>query len=595
MKLLYKITETFNRAKSAIKRYPIVMILITLAAISFIIAVIKDQPLIDKVADKDLSEIRFGYFFTLASVVILFLNLFFEGLSQSAKTQENLSRNRLIKIIISIVVILGLISIAQSVLFRDRILFSYENGYIYFGLLLTSIIGCFFAAKIFYHSDYIAYNIKIFTSAIISVGYSVVIVGGLFAIYFAIDRLFSINIGYKTYISTLIIIMMVFNSGIFLSNFPRVGASFDNYQLTRPIKILITYILIPIFVIYSLVMYLYFGKILISFELPKGVIVNLILWFSLFEVALIFFAGKIDDSIIVDKFKKYFPMIMIPLLGMMFYAVGLRISEYGITENRFFVIAAGIFSFCANLYYIFYRKNSNIAIPIILALIILISSIGPLSAYNISATSQNARMERLLEKNNMLVNRHIVAKSDISENDKSEMVQIVDYMTENHRPWEFRYVPNDFKNTDEEFEAIFGFSPLYSSKNTQSIYYYYENNSSIDLMGYSRLMEFEFYSGENENKVIGNYKVSYTDGKVKVEYKKGEKYNDVVSFSMEDVLNKLQVLKNANQTVVLEDLSIKGTSNDIIYKVIFTEVNGDKLSDGFEMGYVKFYLITGSI
>lgn len=595
MKIIYRITETLNKAKIAFKRYPLVMALIILSALCFIVVIAKNQLFMGGIKGEFSSAIRFAYFFMLAAVMAMFVSLFFEGLSQSAKTQENINRNKLIKISVIILSTIFLLGIGKAVLFSDPTLFEFENKYIYFGLLLGFTSGCFFAAKLFYHSDFIAYLIKIFTSAFISVSYSVIMLMGLFSIYFAINKLLGIEISDKIYSSTFVILMMPFNVGIFLSNYPRASASFDNYKLSKPIKALIIYILIPIFIVYITILYLYFGKVIITAEIPQGMIVELVIWFSIFEVMLMFVLGKIEDSKVVEGFKKYFPVIILPIMGMMFYAIIFRIREYGITENRFFVLAAGIFATLSNLYYVFYRKNSNITIPIILAATILISTLGPISAYRVSAESQNNRLAKILEKNNMLVRREVVPSSEISDEDKSEIVQIVEYMTEKHRPWESKYLPNDYKNTDENFEKLFGFSHKYSSSTEEDLSYFYEGNSSIDLTGYSRLMEFELYSDLEDSKTIGNYKVSSNNGIAIIEYKIGEKYNKLFSFDMKDVLNKLRVLKGSNETIVLEDLSIKGNSKGIVYKVVFTQLNESGVKEGESIQYMKFYLITGNL
>lgn len=595
MKLIYRITETLNRAKNAFKRYPIVMAFIIISALSFIVVIAKDQSFLGSAKNEFTNPARFAYFFLLAAVMTMFVSLFFEGLSQSAKNQENINRNKLIKISVIIVSTIFLIGIGKATLFSDITLLEFENKYIYFGLIFGLVCGCFFAAKLFYHSDFIAYVIKIFTAAFISVSYSVILLIGLFSIYFAINRLLGVDISEKVYASTFVILMMPFNVGIFLSNYPRASASFDNYTLSKPIKALIMYILIPIFMVYITILYLYFAKVIIISEIPRGIIVELVLWFSILEVALMFILGMIEDSNLVENFKKYFPIIILPILGMMFYAIIFRIREYGVTENRFFVLAAGIFTTLSNLYYVFYRKNSNITVTIILAATILISTLGPINGYKVSAESQNNRLAKILERNNMLVRREIIPSSDLSAQDKLEIVQIVEYMTKKHRPWESKYLPNDFTNTDENFEKIFGFSHKNSFESKDDLSYYYEGNSSIDLTGYSRLMQFEVYSDVEESNTIGNYKLTNESGTVIVEYKDGNQYKKIFSFQMKDVLDKLRVLKESNESIVLEDLSIKGSSKDIVYKVVFTELNENTIKDSESIRYMKFYLITGNV
>lgn len=599
MKLINKIAETFNRTKTAFNRYPLVMLFVILSAFSFIAAVIYRE---DSIFNTSINlgpkyEMRFGYLFILASVVVFFLYLLFESLSQIEKTPELKRRNKLIKIIISIVAIISIGSMGKETLFDDNsvALFAFENGYVYFGLVFTFVIGCFFIAKIFYHSDFIAYVIKIITSAIISVGYSVVIIIGMLSIYFALWELFEISVDDNIIVSTIILILLPLNGGIFLSHFPKASASFENYEMIKPIRVLIIYILLPIFTIYALIIYLYFGKIVFTKEIPQGGVVNLILWFSLLEVALMFILGKVNEIKPVKLFKKYFPIIMLPLLCILFYAIIFRIRDYGITENRYFVLAGGIFCLSSNLYYMIYRKNSNITIPIILAIIAIISTVGPMSAYRISAESQNMRMKKILERNKMLSGQGIIPSENIDSKDKWQIVDITNYMTTNHRPWEFEYVPINYTNTDSEFEKVFGFSRDANNSFGEGINFIYENNSSIDVSGYSKLMTFEFDASENATKTIGNYKVYSMGDKISVDIQGKQGYKNLFNFSVKDVMDKVRVLKESNKSIVLDDIVIKGSSNDIIYKVVFTELREVYGSGNSYYYYIKFNLITGTV
>ena len=149
MKIIYRITETLNKAKNAFKRYPLVMALIILSALCFIVVIAKDQSFMGGIKGEFSSAIRFAYFFMLATVMAMFVSLFFEGLSQSAKTQENINRNKLIKISVTILSTIFLLGIGKTVLFSDPTLFEFENKYIYFGLLLGLTSGCFFDKNYF--------------------------------------------------------------------------------------------------------------------------------------------------------------------------------------------------------------------------------------------------------------------------------------------------------------------------------------------------------------------------------------------------------------------------------------------------------------
>jgi hypothetical protein len=60
---------------------------------------------------------------------------------------------------------------------------------------------------------------------------------------------------------------------------------------------------------------------------------------------------------------------------MLAYAIGLRIAQYDITMNRYFVVVFGIWLFGISLYFIFSGRRSLVVIPATLTLITLCISV----------------------------------------------------------------------------------------------------------------------------------------------------------------------------------------------------------------------------
>ena len=170
----------------------------------------------------------------------------------------------------------------------------------------------------------------------------------------------------------------------------------------------------------------HFIKILLLWQIPNNLIVNLVIWFASFAVIYLFFISRIDSIDFINKFKIIFPFTLFPLLAMMFFAIYLRIREYGITENRYLVVAGGVWILLSLIYYIFYRDNSNITVPIFLSVIILISGIGPASATSLSVRSQNSRFEKLLKENKMLAGEEIKPNLNIDSDAKNHLIYLTD-------------------------------------------------------------------------------------------------------------------------------------------------------------------------
>ncbi|MDO5040801.1 MAG: DUF4153 domain-containing protein, partial [Peptoniphilus sp.] len=329
MKILYKIINTLTKSKSAYKRFPLSMLFIITAAVFFILAVYSDVQYFsaDMIKSSDNNYLAWGFMFLLITVSSIFMKLTFEAFRASAKDSEELSKYKYFGIFLLFLNLIIIYGVYNKIFIRDEVLFSYDSKYIYWGMFISLCVGCFYISKIFYHRDYVPYVIKILSATGVSISYSLVLFVGIMAIYTALTSLFDVKIADEIYISTFIVVFLPFNVGILLSNYPRFRDSFQNYEVSKSFKILISYIIIPIFVIYGVILYLYFGKMLIEREMPRGIITNLVLWYGLFSVVILFLSSTIEDTPSIDLFKKYFPMAMLPVLSVMFISILIRINE----------------------------------------------------------------------------------------------------------------------------------------------------------------------------------------------------------------------------------------------------------------------------
>ncbi|WBW50518.1 DUF4153 domain-containing protein [Peptoniphilus equinus] len=589
MRLVNSIKSTLMRSKSSFTQFPATMFAVVIAAFAFMMAV-GSEP--EGPLSADYFDVRVGYLFVFIAVAGLFVNLAIHGIMQKDALGTIKEKNRLIILGFVTAFMLAVGSIGVVLFSSEGMLFQYEMGYIYFGALLATIIGCFYVARFWFHKDFVTYTVKIVVAGMISLGYSTVLLIGMFSIYFALRQLFGLDVGDTTYMRTAIFLYLPFNVGIFLSNYPKANASYESFKLDKVVVVLIHYILIPIFVVYAAILYLYFGKVIFTAEVPNNILADLVLWFSLFEAAFVYLLKAIDDVPLINGFRKWMPVAMLPLLGMLFYAIFLRIGAYAMTENRYFVIMAAIFVLLSNLYYIFYRAHSNIVVPVVLSLMILISTIGPLSAYNMAARSQNLRLENLLRKNNMLQNAEVMPTNDLSEEDRQEIFEIVDYMSNHHHAYELSFVPKDYRHTDDNFAEVFGFEPVIARQTYNDgdvSYYAYDNLTAIDISGFNQLIDLSFSSDIDDDTTFNGYRVYSSHGEVVVARMVNKNYVKVFSFTMKDVIDKVKVLQRNNINISPEELAITGEHEGIRYKVLFTQASQYGVSNTVQD--VRFYLM----
>ena len=191
------------------------------------------------------------------------------------------------------------------------------------------------------------------------------------------------------------------------------------------------FIVMPLIVIYTAIISVYFLTILISVSMPQGVVANLVLWYGAVTTLVMFLIHPLkEESRWAQLFTKVLSIWILPLLILMFVAMGIRIAAHGVTVNRYFVLALGTWVLVSMLYFVFFKGRRNVFLIASLALFVILSVIGPWSAFSVSFASQRNRLTGLLEKYHMLEGG-TVKKPDtvVSVDDQVEISSILAYLT----------------------------------------------------------------------------------------------------------------------------------------------------------------------
>ncbi len=225
---------------------------------------------------------------------------------------------------------------------------------------------------------------------------------GIIAI-FSITKLFSLNINDTKIIWDWTILSLSLISPIFfLFNITKKEEYLNNsYVENKFFSFLIKFVLIPFIYIYFFILYTYSIKVLINFwNWPKWIISWIIIAFSILWYLIYIFSYKFENTNKAIKiFRKIFPYAVIPQVFMLFYAIYLRIAQYDLTVNRYFVVVFGLWLLVVSLHFIFSKNKNLIALPASLALFIIIISIIPkFNVYNYPEEKQLKRLETNLKK-----------------------------------------------------------------------------------------------------------------------------------------------------------------------------------------------------
>ncbi len=293
----------------------------------------------------------------------------------------------------------------------------FEN-FLFFLLSFAWIIAFLFFAPyskklfIFWKSDtlwnlkqsvFYTYFYNISTTVLISFIFAWVLFGlGAIWIY-ATDTLFDLDIDWdKTYWNWVILSLSVIAPLFALTQIPNKKSFIENdFKENTFFSFLIKFVATPFIYLYFFILYAYSVKVLLNFnDWPRWEVSWLVIGFSIFGYLAYIFSYIFEEkNEVIKSFRKIFPFAVIPQIFMLFYAIYLRINQYDITVNRYFVVVFWLWLFIVSLYFVFSRKKQLIILPATLTLFIIIISIIPkYNVYSLPEARQLTRLETNLKK-----------------------------------------------------------------------------------------------------------------------------------------------------------------------------------------------------
>lgn len=333
---------------------------------------------------------------------------------------------------------------------------------------------------------------KGFTAAIISL----VLMLGLFLCTAAVNLLiYQFKDAYKIYLTISAFIWLVFFVQLYLSYFPLNKESYSNTAFFKKITV---YAALPLFIVLVTILYIYLGKILITFKFPSGQI-N---WFascaSLVGVFLYFGISQYSNTIkLVKYYIRFFGIAVLPIIAMQLWAYLIRFNSYGLTSTRYILLICIIVSILAAILAIIKSGKYLPNILLICAVLAIISTSGLLNLFDVSYFEQNSRLTSILQRNNMLdANKNITPNAAISLEEKKKITSAFEYLTKSGlKKSELLQAANK-----SDFERLFGFRQEHEDDDySDYIYKYYNfesNKKQYNIEKYSQLI---IINSENSN------------------------------------------------------------------------------------------------
>ncbi len=280
---------------------------------------------------------------------------------------------------------------------------------------------------------------------------------------------------------------------LFLSGVPKSG---EVIVLPKVVRILLGIIGLPIYLLLLTILYVYLAKILITWNIPSNEINLYASFAALFFILFYFTLGSYrTENKMIDLFMKWGKFALIPIILVQLYAINIRVSAYGITTLRFIsiILVAIVLVFLALA--IINKGKYLKAIFVVIATVAIVFTLTPLNVIDVPDKVQYNRLISYLEANDMYQDGAVIAKTEISLNDKREITNIFEYLVNSGGDsieliTEFRDKEGYMGYDSEDFRNTFGFLPYHVGQfdpNQPEATYFSTTflYSDLDVSGYS--------------------------------------------------------------------------------------------------------------
>ncbi|MGI9382238.1 MAG: DUF4153 domain-containing protein [Methyloligellaceae bacterium] len=168
---------------------------------------------------------------------------------------------------------------------------------------------------------------------------------------------------------------------------------------------IVKFILVPLLLVYTAILYAYAVKIAVDGVLPKGRLGPMVLAYGglgSLTALLAYPTRGVGGPLVALFWRHWFWLTAVPLV-LLFLAAYARIAQYGVTDERYLVVLAGFWLASLAVLFAFKRDDRDIRVlPLSLCLLLGLAAFGPWGTAATSVRSQTSELAALLEKHGRL-------------------------------------------------------------------------------------------------------------------------------------------------------------------------------------------------
>ena len=209
------------------------------------------------------------------------------------------------------------------------------------------------------------------------------------ALVFCFGALFEHEFNEKVYLYIVYFCASVVFPILYFSGIPAIEECHrETPALNKFATSTIRFLFVPVLSLAILLFYAYIAKFILLWDMPQGMVSYFVSGFMVYMLALVtvlYPARLSPGSTFEKKLLKIFPTACIPLVAMMSVGLVRRISDYGISPWRIYVVGINIFFYIIIAVFLIDKiKCKSRYIAVIFCALLFVFTDTPLNAFNIS-------------------------------------------------------------------------------------------------------------------------------------------------------------------------------------------------------------------
>ena len=226
--------------------------------------------------------------------------------------------------------------------------------------------------------------------------------GGVSLLFLSLDKLFGLEISDKVYTTGLTVCLVLITPILFLLQIPGGEKKQDDAvpTLSKFYRGVIQNLFIPLLICYFVTLYVYALNILIRWELPNGWVSSLVTTLMAGMLVLIFLLYPQQYQAQLKRAERFAlhiaPLLTLPVLVLMSIGIFRRISDYGITVPRLYLLLFNAWCYLACIILLMKHSRNIWWLPVSFGIMAFVASIGPWSFANLTKNQLRKEVRKAL-------------------------------------------------------------------------------------------------------------------------------------------------------------------------------------------------------